>query len=430
MEPPCDSVGLNPFDPSFWADPYRFYPALLAGPPRRLSLFFPTIVVARYGDVLSVLGDPRRFSSCVPQLPFISKLDPFGGAPTMLLSDPPVHTRLRKLATRYFRATTVDALAVHIRATTARLLDHLAAQGEFDGVLDLAVPLPVAINAKILGVPLEDQPMLKAWSDDIFAAVRSSLAIAGAFVGGGALTPACSAMEAQPVAAALGMIDSAIPATNADAMAALREYFLRQIERRKARPGDDLVSAMLSAHARGAMSSDELIALVMLLLFAGNETTTNLIANGLLVLSRHRDQREQLRSAPDRIPRAIDEILRYDSPTQMVLRYATEETSLAGTQIPSGAAVLVILGAANRDPEQFPEPERFDVSRNPNHHVAFGSGIHACIGSQLARLQGQAAIGAMLQRFPALRLRDPEAPLQYSGSLLSRGLSTLPLVSG
>ena len=429
MEPTGENVDLNPFDPSFWADPYRFYPALLAGPPRRLSLFFPTILVTRYCDVVSVLGDPVRFSSCVPQLPFISKLDPFGGAPTMLLSDPPVHTRLRRLATRYFRASTVDALGVRIRATTRMLLDGIAAKGEFDGVLDLAVPLPVAINAEILGVPIEDQPMLKAWSDEIFAAVRRTLAIAGAFVNGSTL-PAFADVGAQPVASPLRMIDGSIPETNADAMAALRDYFLREIERRKARPGGDLVSAMVSAHGRGAISRDELIALMILLLFAGNETTTNLIANGLLVLSSHRHRLEHLKSAPELIPRAIEEILRYDSPTQMVMRYATGETHLAGTLIPSGAVLLVMLGAANRDPAQFPDPERFDVGRHPNQHVAFGNGIHSCIGSQLARLQGQVVIGAMLERFPALRLRNPEAPLEYSGSLLSRGLSTLPLVTG
>jgi cytochrome P450 len=430
MKPTRESVDLNPFDPSFWADPYSFYPALLAGLPRRLSLFFPTVLVTRYCDVVSVLGDPARFSSCVPQLPFISKLDPFGGAPTMLLSDPPVHTRLRKLVTGYFRASTIDTLGARIRALTRTLLDRIAAKGEFDGVLDLAVPLPVAINAEVLGVPIEDQPMLKAWSDEIFAAVRRSLAIVGAFASGGASTPTSADVGAQPVASPLGAIDGSIPATNADAMAALRDYFLREIERRKARPGDDLVSAMVSAQDRGAISRDELIALVMLLLFAGNETTTNLIANGLLALCRHRNQVEHLTSAPELIPRAIEEILRYDSPTQMVMRYATDETHLGGTPIPSGAALLVMLGAANRDPAQFPEPERFDVGRHPNQHVAFGSGIHSCVGSHLARLQGQVAIGAMLERFPAFRLREPDAPLQYSGSLLSRGLSTLLLVTG
>jgi cytochrome P450 len=430
MVPTGESVDINPFDPSFWADPYSFYPALLAGPPRRLSLFFPTLLVTRYCDVVAVLGDPARFSSCVPRLPFISKLDPFGGAPTMLLSDPPVHTRLRKLATRYFRAATIDALGVRIRAITDILLDRIAAKGEFDGVLDLAVPLPVAINAEILGVPIEDQPMLKAWSDEIFASVRKSLAIAGAFVNGGAPTPAFTDVGASPVAPSLSVIDASIPETNADAMAALRDYFIRQIERRQARPGNDLVSAMVSAHDRGAISRDELLALIMLLLFAGNETTTNLIANGLLALSSHCQQIEYLKSAPELIPCAIEEMLRYDSPTQMVMRYATDETHLAGTLIPSGAALLVMLGAANRDPAQFPEPERFDVARHPNQHVAFGSGIHSCIGSQLARLQGQIVIAALLERFPAFRLRDPEAPRHYSGSLLSRGLSRLPMVTG
>ena len=430
MEGTGESISFKPFDPSFWTDPYRVYPSLLAGPPRREPLFFPTILVARYRDVVAVLRDPARFSSCVPQLPFISKLDPFGGAPSMLLSDPPVHTRLRRLVAPYFREPTIAELSVRIRSMTRSLLDRIAAKGEFDAVVDLATPLPVAINAEILGVPLEDQPMLKVWSDEIFASVRRSLAIAGAFAEGGMVIPDPTDSPVDPALSPLRAVDGSIPETNADAMTALREYFMRAIERRRARPGNDLVSVLVSVHDRGVISRDELLASIVLLLFAGSETTTNLIANGLLALGCHRQQLDRLKSASGLIASAVEEVLRYDSPVQMVMRYATGETCLAGTPIPSGAAVLVMLGAANRDPAQFSEPERFDVGRRPNQHVAFGEGIHSCIGSQLARLQGQVVIGAMLERFPGFGLRDPDAPLQYGGSLLSRGLVSLPMSIG
>jgi len=175
-----ESLPTAPFDPAFWTDPYRFYPTLLAVPPLRLPLLIPAVVVARYRDVVEVLGDPERFSSRVHDLPFIPMLDPFGGATTILFSDPPQHTRLRRLASRYFRGRPADVLADRIRTTTDALLERIAAQREFDGIRDLAAPLPTTTIAHVLGIPIEDEPMLRTWSDEVFASIRTTLAIAGA----------------------------------------------------------------------------------------------------------------------------------------------------------------------------------------------------------------------------------------------------------
>jgi cytochrome P450 len=417
------STDTAPFDPAFWTDPYRFYPLLLAGPPLRLPLLIPAVVVARYDDAVEVLGDAQRFSSRVPVLPFIPKLDPFVGTDTALFSDPPTHTRLRRVLSRHLRGRTIEALSGRIRATVAELVGRIGARGAFDAVADLGVPLPTTIVAHVLGVRLEDEPMLRSWADEINASVRNSLAIAGALAVNGATNGGADGTRACAVA-------DAIPTANADVAEALREYFLREIARREADPGDDLVSASIPALRAGELSRDELVAMAMLVLFAGGDTTTNLINNGLFALATHPEAYDRLRREPDLIGSAVEEILRYDSPVQSVMRYPKHDTTVGGTDVPGGGAVVVLLGAANRDPGTFEDPDRFDVTRRPNRHLAFGDGIHSCVGAQLARLQGQIALGAVVERFPQLRLRDPETPPQYGGSLMSRALISLPLIAG
>ena len=211
----------------------------------------------------------------------------------------------------------------------------------------------------------------------------------------------------------------------------LRAYFAAEIEKRRAAPSDDLVAALVAARDEaGALSEAELLAFVVLLLLAGNETTTNLIGNGMLALLRHPDQFERLRHDPELIPAAIEEMLRFDPPVQMTVRMAEQDTAIGGTDVARNSMVFVLLAAANRDPRQFPNPERFDVGRTPNDHVAFGEGIHFCLGAPLARLEGVIAIGSVIERFPKLRLSDPEAKLAYRGSLALRGLESLPLAIG
>jgi len=227
----------------------------------------------------------------------------------------------------------------------------------------------------------------------------------------------------------IGAIESSVHDSSADAIAALRSYFIEELSQRRASPGDDLISVLVSAQDEtDTLRLDELLALVLLSLFAG-DTTTNLIANGLLALSSHPDQLRRLGLAPEVLtPNAVEEVLRYDSPVQMVMRFCTRDTHVGETTVPGGAVVLVLIGAANRDPAQFHAPDSFDIARHPNNHVAFGDGIHACIGAHLARLQGRIVLGSVVERFPRLRLSAPDQPLKYGGYLLSRGLTSLPMV--
>ncbi len=397
MEPKEPDFYYNPFDPEFRANPYPHYPPLLEGPPRQLNLFMLTTLVARYNDVLAVLRDHERFSVRRPEVVMRERVDPFGGAPTILTADPPVHSRLRRLVSKAFTPRRVRELEPRVREITNELLDRAADKGSFEVMADLANPLPVIVIAELLGVPAADHDQFKRWSNSLISSF--------------ALDPR------------VGPSEEGIKAKDL-----LRDYLRSEIEKRRAAPSDDLVGALVAARDESeALSEDELLAFVVLLLLAGNETTTNLIGNGLLALCRNPDQQERLSNEPDLIPKAIEEMLRYDPPVQMTVRTATAAADIGGTEIAGNTLVFVLLAAANRDPRQFPTPQKFDVGREPNEHVAFGEGIHFCLGAPLARLEGAIAIGAVLQRFPHLRLADPGAKLTYRGSLALRGLQQLPL---
>jgi cytochrome P450 len=358
----------------------------------------PIALVARYADVEAVLRDNERFSAVrPPDLP-LARRGPFAGAATMLTSDPPVHTRLRRLISREFTPRRIHDLEPRISAIMAALLDGIAARGdaEFDLMAEVADTLPVMVISELLGVPSANYGVFKQWSDAVVA-------------GAGRTQP-----WEEP------------PAEFLDAVAALRVYFAEQIEARRRAPGPDLISALVAAHDDAeALSSEELLAFVVLLLLAGNETTTNLIGNGMLALGRHPEQLDRLRREPARIADAVEEIIRYDGPVQATARFATVPVNLGGTEIPAGAPAFVLIAAANRDPAKFPAPEKFDIARHPNEHLAFGTGIHFCLGAPLARLEGAVAIGAILARFPHLRLADSAAPLSYKGSFFLRGLTAL-----
>ncbi len=392
-----EAPGYNPFDPSFLIDPYPHYRPLLAGPPQRANFGLPVVLAARYGDVVTVLRDHSHFSSKIPPYAINPGGDPFGGAPTMPFSDPPVHSRLRRLVARDFSPRRIASLAPRIRELAATLLDEGIRDGRFEAMNAFADQLPVVIIAEMLGVPAEHRARFRRWSD----AVASNSAT----------------MPGMPVSAEVR-----------EGVAALREYFAREIERRRKAPGDDLVSALVAAHDQDeVLQSDELLAFVVLLLIAGNETTTNLIGNGLLALARNPGEYERLRRDPSLIPSAVEEMLRYDSPVQTLMRFAAENTGISGTPVETGAMVAVIFGAANRDPAQFPEPDRFDVGRTPNEHLAFGEGIHFCLGAPLARLEARIAFEAIVERCAEIRLADPTAALSYRGSFITRGLRALPL---
>jgi cytochrome P450 len=388
---------FNPFDPDFRANPYPHFPALLDGPPRQLNLFMPTTLIARYDDVVGVLHDHERFTVRRPEIPFRERIDPFGGAPTILTADPPVHSRLRKLVSKAFTPRRVRELEPRVREITNELLNGVTVSSEFEAMAALANPLPVIVIAEMLGVSAGDHTQFKQWSNDMISSFGQEMA-------------------AGPSPAGIAAKDE------------LRRYLAEAIEQRSANPADDLISALIAARDESdALSEDELLAFVVLLLLAGNETTTNLIGNGLLALSRHPEQQQRLRDNRTLIPKAIEEMLRYDPPVQMTVRIPTATTNVGGTELAAGSLAFVLLAAANRDPAHFPHPENFDVGREPNEHVSFGEGIHFCLGAPLARLEGAIAIESMLEKFPRLQLANPSAQLEYRGSMALRGLSELRL---
>jgi cytochrome P450 len=400
MTQTAETISFNPWDPDFRANPYPFYTTLHQGPPRMIDLFGPSALIARYADVTAVLKDHQRFSSVQLRPPEMRDEGPFAGATTMLFADPPVHSRLRRLVSRDFTPRRIREMEPRIREIATALLDAVARKGEFEVMNDLANALPVMVIAEMLGVPSELYAQFKHWSD--------------AVISGGNTLPG------------MPLPDDIKLATNQ-----LREYFAAQIVKRREKPGPDLISALVAAHDDGeALTAEELLAFTILLLLAGNETTTNLIGNGMLALGRHPDQLAMLRANPEMLPRAIEEILRYDGPVQSTTRRALVDEDVGGTAIPAGTGCFLIVSAANRDPAQFPNPDRFDIARTPNDHVAFGEGIHFCIGAPLARLEGAIAIGSALERFPKLRLRDPGARLTYKGSYFLRGLESLPMALG
>jgi cytochrome P450 len=388
---------FNPFDPEFRANPYPYFPALLAGPPRRVDLFMPATVVARYADVTTVLRDTERFSVRRPEILTRARIDPFDGAPTILTADPPVHTRLRRLVNKAFTPTRVRQLEGRIREIADDLLNSCTGDREVEAMTGFANPLPVIVIAELLGVSPDDHESFKQWSNDLIGSFGRDLAIG----------PSPEGIAAK---------------------ASLRNYLARSIEERRSKPADDLIGALVTARDENeALTEDELLAFVVLLLLAGNETTTNLIGNGLLALARNPDQQRRLRQDPRLLPKAIEEMMRYDPPVQMTVRTPIGATEVGGTEISADCLVFLLIAAANRDPARFPDPDTFDVGREPNDHLSFGGGIHFCLGAPLSRLEGAIAIDAVLRRYSQIDLADPAEKLEYRGSIALRGLRSLRL---
>lgn len=314
-------------------------------------------------------------------------------AHNMLSSDPPEHTRLRKLVTKAFTTGAVAELRPFIARVTDDLLDHWPVGEPFDFVACLAVPLPVIVICELLGVPEEDRPDIQRWSGELFAA-------------------------GQP-----DVIDAAshsLADYMADLIAAKRQY-----------PGSSLLDRLISARdGDDQLSEEELVSLAVLLLVVSHETTTNFLGNATLSLLQHPAELDRLRQNPNDIPAVLDELLRFDSPVSTAtFRYTTETVTLGGTDIPRGAPVLVALGAANRDPERFPSPDQLDANRDAVGHLAFGHGIHRCVGAPLAKAEAEIALRAVLTRFPGLRLAVPPDQLQWRHARLVRGLTSLPVLN-
>lgn len=387
--------------------PYPHYDRVRAETPVFRDPYSGEVVLTRYRDVVAALKDARLSSRRVAEAglpgsggPMGWLLRPVSGVlgRQMLFSDPPDHTRLRGLANKAFTPRVVQTMRGRVQEMAGQLLDRVQHRSSFDVIGDYAVWLPILVIAEMLGVPAQDRRRFKTWSDDL-----------ALFIGGTTLP--------MPL----------VMARAARGVSGFRRYFRALIrKRRKAAPVDDLLGALIAAEEQGdTLTEEELLANAMLILAAGHETTTNLIGNGMYALLQHRDQMERLRNEPCCIESAVEEFLRYDSPVQWTGRVATEDLEIAGETIRAGELLAIGIGAANRDPAQFVEPDRLDICRSPNPHVAFSHGIHFCLGAALARLEGQIAIAALLSRYPQMSVA--KQPLHWHPNYTLRGLKTLAL---
>jgi len=390
---------FNPMDPAFVADPYPTYHRLRAEDPVYLSpLGF--WVLTRYEDVSAVLRDPRfikeplaalvaaRFGAEVPRGMGLSMLD----------RDPPDHTRLRSLVSKAFTPRVVEGLRPRIQQIVDGLIARAQAAGSMDLIEEFAYPIPVNVICEMMGVPVRDHERFKGWSLDIARGLDSIW-----------LPP-----------------DSEIPRRSVAARHAISGYFRELIDQRRTSPRGDLLSALIAAEEAGdKLNEEELLATCILILIAGHETTVNLIGNGVLALLRHPAELSRLRATPGLITIGVEELLRYDGPVQRTARVASADATIGGHTIPQGDMVMPFIGAADRDPAHFPEPDRLNLSRADNRHIAFGWGIHFCLGAPLARVEGQIAIDTLVRRLPRLALIGDS--VEYRQSLTLRGLKTLPV---
>ena len=392
-------VVFNPLLPEFHANPYPFYRRLREEDPVHHSAL-GIWVLTRYDDVVMALRDPRFGREGMAELMEARLGVPArpANARDMLFRDPPDHTRLRALVSRAFTPRVVEAVRPHIQEIVDGLLDRVEGARGMDVIEDLAYPLPVTVICEMLGVPTSDQDIFKQWSADIARSLDAAILPAG----------------------------SEVTTRGQEAGDALREYFRSLIAVRRKQPRADLLSALIAAGEQGdKLSEPELLATCALLLIAGHETTVNLIGNGLFALLRHPAELQALADDPALIQTGVEELLRFDGPVQRTGRMTMADVEIGGRQIPKGSIVAAVIGAANRDPAHFPDPDRLDVARRENRHIAFGFGIHFCLGAPLARIEGQVAIGTLLRRMPALKLVS-DTPEWRESSVL-RGLKTLPV---
>ncbi len=395
---------FNPFLPSFLADPYPAYARLRAEEAVHKSPALQAWVLTGYDACAEVLRDHERFSSesrhATSQIGRTlnrQRLEsPLGHVPTVLNVDPPVHTRLRSLVNRAFTPRVVEGLRPRIEQVTASLLADAEGDGPFELMGALAQPLPVIVIAELLGVPPADRELFKRWSNAIAATTD--------VLGSPAILEAAR-----------------------DASQALAGYIADVVRERMAAPREDLISLLLRAEESGErLSREELLAFSILLLVAGNETTTNLIGNGMLALLREPPETwAALRSQPERVPAAVEELLRFDSPVQGVVRFAARDGEIDGVRVAAGETVLAMVGAANRDPARFGDPDRPDLGRDVRHHLSFGMGIHYCLGAPLARVEAEAAFEALVRRFATPRLVEGGA--RRGGTFLLRGMARLEI---
>jgi len=386
------------FDPGYYQDPLAYYARLRESRPVA-QVILPdggrAWLVTRYEDVRSALADPRLAKDVRKLFPDSEPHPIFGALSThMLNTDPPDHTRLRRLVAKAFTPRRVTALRPRVEAIAASLLDALpsAAGGEVDLLDTFAFPLPMTVICELLGVPPSDQGDFRSWSGVIVSNEHDR-------------------------------------ETFLQAAEAMIGYFAQLLAAKRRSPGDDLLSALILARDEGdALTEQELYAMVFLLLVAGFETTVNLIASGTLALLTFPSEMARLRADPSLLPSAVEELLRYANPLNHATeRFTLEDTEIGGVVIPARDWVVVVTSSANRDPARFGAPDQLELSRDAGGHVAFGHGIHYCLGAPLARLEGEVAFGALLARFPSLSLAVPVSSLRWRPSSLFHGLESLPV---
>jgi cytochrome P450 len=386
-------------DPAVLADPHPVLAELReSGPVHRLdgSTGVPVWMVTRYDDVLAALSDPRlsndpHHASALTEVlrgDFLSR--------SMIGADPPEHTRLRRLVSKAFTARRVEGLRPRVQEITDALLDRITPRGSADLVAEFGLPLPITVIGELLGVPETDRERFREWTDE--------------------------------------MLDRPFdPGSDLALVTAARErmhgYLADLVAAKRARPADDLLTDLVEATDEGErLDTQELLAMTFLLLIAGYVTTVSLIGNGTLALLRHPDQLDRLRADPSLVPQAVEELLRFDGPVNPGLtRFALEDLEIGGVRIPRGDMVMLAIAAADRDPRRYPDPDRLDVGAVDPGHLAFGHGMHYCLGAPLARLEGQIAFTAMLTRLPGLALAAREDELRWTGGGVLRSLRELPV---
>jgi pimeloyl-[acyl-carrier protein] synthase len=403
--PPAEDRTLSLYqllDPEVLANPYPLYHKLRTRDPVHWDPFLHAWVVTRYADVVHVLHQYSANRTPTPeQLSALnlSALNPIAQVMVrqMLFLDPPDHTRLRTLASAAFTPRRVEQLRSHIQDVMDTLLDGVVSKGSMDVIADFAGPAPAIVTAELLGVPAADHAQLKEWSQD-FAEMLGNFQ-----------------HNPDRFSRVLRSVEN------------LCGYFRSAMREQASHPREGLVQAMMSAEIEGTrFTEEEIIANLIVTMVGGLETTTNLIGNGVLTLLRHPAEFERLRADLSLIPSAVEELLRYESPSQHTARLAPADVELGGKSIRKRQAVIAVMAAGNRDPERFPEPDVLDIARKSNQHLAFGWAAHFCFGAALARLEGQIAFNAILRRLPELRL-NAQGPLVWRHNLGLRGLTSLPV---
>ncbi len=388
---------LDLFEGTFWRDPYPALAGLRDGAPVRQVQMdgSPVWMMFGHADVRAALADPRLSKDWRWTLPPEARAgQPATPIPMMILMDPPEHTRLRKLVSRTFTVRRMEELRPRVAEFANRLLDDLPASGPVDLMSTYAFLLPVLVICELLGVPAQDRDRFAAWSNV--------------------------------------MVDESSQDEANAAMGQLHGYLSTLIAAKRESPDDALISALIEVAEDGdRLSEEELVAMAMIILIAGHETTVNLIGNGVLALLTHPEQRALLRDRPDLLPSAVEEFLRWDSPVQNApVRFTAQDVEYSGVRIPAGSVVALSLGSANRDETRFDDAAALRIDRDASGHTAFGHGLHHCLGAQLARIEAQEAIGLLLAKRPDLELATDPLDLIYRHSTLIRGLRTLPVHLG